>query len=180
MRDQVTQVQVLLKNPVIRGDLNLPAAGNAVGTLTTAASNVAEDTTLDPQAYFVDSLFRAGPGATPVAGTSQDFRGEATRILANGAIAGTVPDADKAYLSLSGRAETLTDRVLAARVWKNTDDVWWSDGPSDRYVRVLKFAPHLAELWDGPAGAAVARHELARARETGEAPDLGENRKVAM
>jgi hypothetical protein len=95
----------------------LTAAGNAVGTLTTAASNVADDSVLDPQAYFVDTLFRAGPGSAPAAGTLQDFRGEATRILANGAIAGTVSDTDKAYLAQLVAANTgLTPDEATARV----------------------------------------------------------------
>lgn len=102
------------------------AVGNAVGTVTNAAANVADDAAeggLDPQAYFVDTLFRAPPGVAPAAGSLQDFRGEATRILATGAVAGTVSDADKAYLAqlvsanagLSPEeATTRVDEVLAA------------------------------------------------------------------
>jgi hypothetical protein len=85
------------------------AVGNAVGTVTTAASNVADDAAasgLDPQAYFVDTLFRGPPGATPAAGSLQDYRGEATRILANGAVSGTVSDGDKAYLAQLVSANT--------------------------------------------------------------------------
>ncbi len=94
------------------------AAGNAIGTLTTAASNVAGDTSVvDPNAYFVDTLFRAPPGATPAAGSLQDFRGEATRILANDALAGTVSDTDKAYLAQIVSANTgLTPDEANARV----------------------------------------------------------------
>jgi hypothetical protein len=84
------------------------AVGNVVGTATMAASNVASKAavSLDPQAYFVDTLFRAPPGATPAAGSLQDFRGEATRILANGAMAGSVSDNDKAYLAQIVSANT--------------------------------------------------------------------------
>jgi hypothetical protein len=86
------------------------AVGNAVGTATMAASNVADDAAgalpTDPNAYFVDTLFRASPGATPAAGSLQGYRGEATRILANGAIAGTVSDTDKAYLAQLVSANT--------------------------------------------------------------------------
>jgi hypothetical protein len=83
-------------------------AGNAIGTLTNAASNVAGDAAegLDPNAYFVDTLFRAAPGATPATGEGQDFRGEATRIIATGAIAGEVPEADRAYLAQIVSANT--------------------------------------------------------------------------
>ena len=85
------------------------AVGNAVGTATMAASNVADDaadSAADPQAYFVDTLFRAPPGATPAPGTLQDYRGEAGRILAQGAVTGTVSDPDKAYLAQIVSANT--------------------------------------------------------------------------
>jgi general stress protein 26 len=89
------------------------------------------------------------------------------------------PDA-KAYLSITARATVLRDPLLAAKYWKSTDDVWWPDGPQDRFARVLWLEPLRAELWDGPASDAVARHEFARARATGEKPNLGENRKVTV
>ncbi len=85
---------------------------------------------------------------------------------------------DKAYLSITGEARVLRTPMLASKIWKRSDDVWWPDGPDDPNVRVLCLDPHLAELWDGPASAAVARHEFAHARATGEKPNLGENRKV--
>jgi hypothetical protein len=40
--------------------------------------------------------------------------------------------------------------------------------------------PLTAELWDGPASTAVAAFEFAKARLTGEKPNLGENRKVTV
>jgi hypothetical protein len=45
---------------------------------------------------------------------------------------------------------------------------------------VLKVRPVTAELWDGPAYAAVAAFEFAKARITGAKPNLGENRKVTV
>jgi general stress protein 26 len=86
---------------------------------------------------------------------------------------------EKAYLSLTGRAEVLRDSGKAAEIWKKTDDAWW-DGPRDPDVCVLRVAPLTAELWDGPASAAVAAYEFAKARLTGEKPNLGENRKVVV
>jgi hypothetical protein len=87
----------------------ISAAGNAIGTVTEAASNVADDAgalPLDPSAYFVDTLFRSPPGATPAAGSLQDFRGEATRIFANGVTAGSVSEGDRAYLAQLVSANT--------------------------------------------------------------------------
>jgi general stress protein 26 len=87
---------------------------------------------------------------------------------------------DKAYLSITARAEVLRDPVLAAKYWRKSDNVWWPGGPEDKYVRVLRLAPLRAELWDGPADPNVVRHEFAKARATGGKPNLGENRKVTI
>jgi general stress protein 26 len=86
--------------------------------------------------------------------------------------------AEQAYLSIPGRASVTIDNITAARIWKRTDDVWWPEGPRDPNVRVLTIEPIKAELWDGPASKLVAAYEFAKARLTGEKPDLGENRKV--
>lgn len=87
---------------------------------------------------------------------------------------------DKAYLSISGRAETLRDTGKAEELWNKTQTAWWPDGPSDPNVRVIRFEPERAELWDGPKSSAVAAYEFRKARATGEPPDLGENRKSTV
>ena len=86
----------------------------------------------------------------------------------------------KVYLSIGGRAEVTRDAAKAAEIWRDTDDVWWPGGPRDRNVRVIRFEPKLIEYWDGPASASVAACEFAKARATGEKPNLGENRKVTV
>jgi general stress protein 26 len=86
---------------------------------------------------------------------------------------------EKAYLSLTARAEVRRDRAKAAEIWKTTDTMWWS-GPDDPNVGVLRVTPLTAELWDGPASRAVAAFEFIKSRVTGEAPNLGENRKVTV
>jgi general stress protein 26 len=56
---------------------------------------------------------------------------------------------DKAYLSLTGRACVIRDRQKIKAAWRNTDAVWWLDGPDDRNVCLLQIEPLTAELWDG-------------------------------
>lgn len=74
------------------------AVGSAAATATTAASNVAEDVA-DPNAYFVDTLFRPAPDAAPPAPVDTTAqRAEAGRIIAQGAVVGSVSDADRTYL----------------------------------------------------------------------------------
>ena len=109
-----------------------------------------------------------------------DVRGlKDDEIEADARVGFTVIDPhDNAYLSITGRASISRDNIAAAKIWKKTDDVWWPDGPRDENVRVLTIEPITAELWDGPASRLVAAYEFAKARLTGEKPDLGENRKV--
>ena len=87
---------------------------------------------------------------------------------------------DKAYLSITGRARVIRDVAKTERVWRKTDEVWWPGGPTDPDVCLLFIEPLTAELWDGPASAAIAAFEFAKARLTGEEPKLGENRKVTV
>ena len=87
--------------------------------------------------------------------------------------------ADKAYLSITGAASVLRDGEATKRFWRKTDEVWWT-GPNDPNVCLLRIAPLTAELWDGPASAVVTAFEFARAKLTGEEPNLGENRKVTV
>jgi general stress protein 26 len=86
---------------------------------------------------------------------------------------------ERAYLSLTARAEMLPDHAKAAEVWRFTDNLWWT-GPNDPNVCVLRVTPLTAELWDGPASTAVAAFEFVKARLTGGKPGLGENRKVTV
>ncbi|MGH6769332.1 MAG: pyridoxamine 5'-phosphate oxidase family protein [Xanthobacteraceae bacterium] len=90
-----------------------------------------------------------------------------------------IDPADKAYLSITARAQVRHDHAKAREIWKSTDSVWW-DGPDDPNVCVLRVTPLTAELWDGPASKAVAMYEFAKARLTSERPNLGENRKVTV
>ena len=49
----------------------------------------------------------------------------------------------------------------------------------DPNIRVIKIIPDDAEFWDTP-GSVISYVKMAAAAITGNRPDLGENRKVAM
>jgi hypothetical protein len=71
--------------------------GSAASTLTNAASNVSEGAAdaVDPNAYFVDTMFRSNQPTDAAAA-----RDEAGRIFAQAALGdGTVPEADRTYLA---------------------------------------------------------------------------------
>ena len=85
---------------------------------------------------------------------------------------------DKAYLSITGRASIMRDAEKTNAVWRKSDEAWWPGGPGDPDVCLLRIEPSTAELWDGPASAAVTAFEFLKARLTGKEPKVGENRKV--
>jgi general stress protein 26 len=87
---------------------------------------------------------------------------------------------DKAYLSITGRAHVIRDAERTRAVWRKTDEVWWPGGPTDPNVCLLKIEPFAAQLWDGPASAAITVFEFVKAKLTGQEPGLGENRKIAV
>lgn len=101
------------------------AIGSAASTLTSAASNVAGDA-LDPNAYYVDTLFRPATsttspapamGATAPAADTAGVRGEAGRIFAQSAMSGAVSADDKAYLAqLVANTAGLSETDATARV----------------------------------------------------------------
>lgn len=82
------------------------------------------------------------------------------------------------YVSLAGEAEVLDDRAKVRELWGTPAKAWW-DSPDDPNIRVLKVTPHEAEFWDG-AGTTLAYVKMAVAGVTGQRPDMGDNRKVAM
>ncbi|MDB5536139.1 MAG: hypothetical protein JWP26_1935 [Devosia sp.] len=90
-------------------------AGNVVATATNAASNAA-DVSVDPNAYFIDTLFRSSQPAAN--GDTSAVRDEAGRIFAQAALGdGTIAADDKTYLANVVAANTgLTPEEASARV----------------------------------------------------------------
>ena len=86
---------------------------------------------------------------------------------------------EKVYLSVTGEASVAKDPERARALWNRTQEVWWS-GPDDPDLLVMRVDLERAEIWDGPADAAVAAYEFAKARILGERPNLGENRKSTV
>jgi general stress protein 26 len=91
-----------------------------------------------------------------------------------------VDSSDNAYLSITARASVSRDSDGIQAAWRKTDEVWWPGGPDDPNVCLLRVEPFKAELWDGPASAAVTAFEFAQGRLTGTEPNVGENRKVTV
>jgi hypothetical protein len=104
-------------------------AGNAIGTVAgavgsatgTAVGAAGDSLELDPNAYFVDQLFRNAQGAAAEvdAGQVDAARSEAGRIFGQAALGdqGAIPEADGTYLAqLVANNTGLSEEEAAARV----------------------------------------------------------------
>lgn len=82
---------------ITAGFLTSAAASFAGSTQHTATDNAAQKSTLDPNAYYVDTLLRPS-GATSVKADISE-REEVSRTFARDLSLGTMPTEDKAYLT---------------------------------------------------------------------------------
>ncbi|MBY2916073.1 hypothetical protein [Rhizobium leguminosarum] len=105
------------------------AGAQAVGSAATAAGTAASSTvsTADlPTAYFTDALLRPEQARTGATSDDTAATAEVSRILLNGAVAGQIPDDDKAYLATIVSARTgLSEadaRTRVDTVLKRIDD----------------------------------------------------------
>ena len=114
-------VAVVLASSVASGvGAGVKAASSVASAGAAGAAHAAVSSGSD-SGYGVDKLFRSSmtsaPGAMP---SAADAHGEATRIVANAAASGSMPDADRSYLVSTVAART---GVPEAEAQKRVDDL---------------------------------------------------------
>lgn len=87
------------------------------------------------------------------------------------------PD-DNSWVSVSGAARISVDRADIDRLWSE-DGAHWMPANKDE-AAILIVEPDIAEYWTYPESQLRAKWELLKGELTGSAPDLGENRKLAL
>ena len=95
---------------ITAGFLASSAASFAGAQRNAVATNSTEDSTLDPTAYFVDTLLRANGSA--ISKPDAFERAEVSRTFAHGLHQGALPNEDKAYLA----------QLVSARTGLNVSD----------------------------------------------------------
>ena len=86
---------------------------------------------------------------------------------------------ESVYLALTGEAFVIDDVECARRLWDRQQDGWLS-GPEDPNLMLIRVELWRAEMWEGPANAAVADFQFAKARLFGTKANLGDTRKVTV
>jgi general stress protein 26 len=84
------------------------------------------------------------------------------------------------YVSIRGTAHQVNDRAKIEALWSEPMRVWFPKGSADPDIALIRVQAESAEYWDSPSATFVMLYGYAKARLTGERPDIGDNRKVAF
>jgi general stress protein 26 len=86
---------------------------------------------------------------------------------------------DNVFISLSGPAESVTDRGVMQTFWNPAFEAWFPRGLDDPDLMLLKVHIEQGEYWDQPQEKMVGMFGLIKALATGDkATDVGENKKL--
>jgi general stress protein 26 len=80
---------------------------------------------------------------------------------------------DNVFVSLSGRISHEPDTAIMHELWDDDTGTYFSDGPTDPRVILLRFEPDSGEYWVAPSSPIVIAIKFLEAKIMGERPNLG-------
>ena len=84
------------------------------------------------------------------------------------------------WISIEGEAEIVDDRAKNRELWNAWVGAWFTGGPEDPNVVLIKVHAHGAEYWDTPGGRIASVISFVKAKVTGKPYDGGENERVDL
>ncbi|CAA9292612.1 MAG: hypothetical protein AVDCRST_MAG48-656 [uncultured Friedmanniella sp.] len=84
------------------------------------------------------------------------------------------------WVSVSGTASVTKDQSTIDAFWNSHAEAWFDGGRHDPAVALLKVEADSAEYWSVEDPKLVTAVKYAKARLTGQQPDLGENHAVEL
>jgi general stress protein 26 len=87
---------------------------------------------------------------------------------------------DSLYVSVSGTAERVVERVRIEAMWNTMVQAWFPAGPQDEHAVLVRVAPHAAEYWDSNDSKMVRMFQVAKAALTGTTPATGEHGRIDL
>ena len=88
--------------------------------------------------------------------------------------------AGNGYVSISGTGTVSHDRSVIDELWNTGAEAWFEGGKDDPNVALLQVHAESAEYWTMDKPMAVTMLKYAKARVTGERPDIGTNESVDL
>lgn len=85
----------------------------------------------------------------------------------------------KLWARIEGRLELSQDKAKLDEIWNTVAEAWFEGGERDPDVRLLKLSLTHAEIWVTTGGLGFL-YEIAKARLTGDKPDLGEHFELSF
>jgi len=84
------------------------------------------------------------------------------------------------YISVSGRATLVRDKVIAKELWNPFFKAWFPKGLDDPQLALIRVAVERAEYWDSPNSKLVQLAGFLKAVATGKQAKGGENEKITL
>ena len=84
-----------------------------------------------------------------------------------------VDDSAGLYADVEGRLTHSTDPKALDEIWSTSAEAWFDKGRTDPDVCLMRFAPNMAEISITPVSGVKFLSEIAKARITGDEPDVG-------
>jgi len=78
---------------------------------------------------------------------------------------------DKAYVSISARAQMVKDSAAVKRLWKPSWKAWFPKGPDDPSITLLELRVEHAEYWEPAGGRARVLYEIVKSMLKGGSAD---------
>lgn len=91
-----------------------------------------------------------------------------------------IADGHKQFVSVSGRAEVIQDRIKIEKMWKPYYKAWFPGGVNDPNLCLLKINAEYAEYWDTPSSPIAHLINLVKSVTGGAPAKIGENEKVEL
>jgi general stress protein 26 len=102
-----------------------------------------------------------------------------SHIAANPEVGVTLTSSDT-WISIEGEAEVVDDLAKKKELWNTVVEAWFTNGPEDPNVVLIKVTGHGAEYWDTPGGRIATVISFVKAKVTGQPYDGGENERVDL
>ncbi|MGD8167274.1 pyridoxamine 5'-phosphate oxidase family protein [Herbiconiux sp. P16] len=130
-----------------------------ITTVDESGKLVAHPLTIQETEFDGDLWFLVSKSSSPV-----------VNLVANDQ-AGVSLSSNDSWVSLSGTAALVDDPAKVRELWNPVVEAWFTNGPDDPDVGLLKFSAGSAEYWDSPGGRLASVVSFVKSKITGEAYD---------
>jgi general stress protein 26 len=86
----------------------------------------------------------------------------------------------QSYVSISGSAEVVKDRLVIEKLWSPMLNAWFPRGLDDPNLALLKVIPHSAEYWNATANKMEQFLNVAKAIMKGRQYQSGEHGQINL